>query len=347
MIWIVVLYLTWRFLSAVTPVLLPFVVGAVMAYMFDPLADSAERQRIPRAWVAFIITIGFFSLLVALLAWFGPILYHQLTELLAKIPYLMRELEIMVREEGRPAFDALNKITNGHSDAIPNNAGEMMERAFAMGGDMLLGVLASGGALLNVLSLLLITPIVSFYLLRDWDIAIAKLDKLLPRAYAPAIREQAREINRTLSAYLRGQLYVMLLLAVYYSVILSVLGLKFALVIGVLSGFLVIVPYLGTWVSTILALSLAYSQYEFSSLFWAVVMVYALGQVLESQILTPKVIGTRVGLHPLWMLFGMLAGGVLLGFVGVLLAVPLTAVISVLVKFVIGLYLNSTLYTEK
>lgn len=345
-IWIVVLYALGAFLSAVTPILLPFVVGAVMAYLFDPLADRLEK-RIPRGVAALLITLCFFSILVGLLAWLGPLLYHQLTQLIAKIPSLMRELEMLMREEGKPAFNALNKITNGKSDAIPNNASEMLERAFAMGGEMLLKVLASGGAVLNVLSLLLITPIVAFYLLRDWDKGVAKLNALLPRAYAKTIREQALEINRTLAGYLRGQFYVMLLLAVYYVALLSLLGLKYSLVVGVLTGLLVIVPYLGTWVSTVLALSIAYSQYGFDPAFWVVVAVYGLGQVLEQQILTPKIIGERVGLHPLWLLFGMLAGGLLLGFVGVLLAVPLTAVVSVLVRFVVNLYLRSSLYTDK
>lgn len=344
--WVIVLTLIGWFLSAVSVILLPFILGGIMAYLFDPLADRLEKSM-KRGYATVIITLGFFSILVALLSWLGPLLYEQLTQLIAKVPYLMREIEILMREQGQPALDSLNKLTNGAGDQLPTNAGDIIERGFALGGQMLLSVLASGGALLNVLSLLLITPIVSFYLLRDWDHGVARLNKLLPLAYAPTIRALARDINRTLAGYLRGQLYVILILIVFYVALLSLIGLKFSLVIGVLAGALVIVPYLGTWVSMALALIVAYSQYDLGTLFWVTAGIFGVGQILESQILTPMIIGDRVGLHPLWLLFGMLAGGVLLGFVGVLLAVPITAVISVLVKFVIGLYLDSTLYTEK
>jgi predicted PurR-regulated permease PerM len=346
LVWLVVLALLGWFIDAVAPILLPFIVGGVMAYLFDPLADRMER-RMKRSYATAIITLGFFSLLVALLAWLGPLLYHQTSQLIAKLPDLMRDLEVLVREQGKPLFGTLNKITGGRADALPKNAGDIMSRGLSLGGQMLLSVLASGGALLNVLSLLLITPIVSFYLLRDWDYGMAKINRLLPLAYAPTIRSLAREINRTLSGYLRGQLYVMSILAVFYIVVLSLIGLKFSLIVGFLAGFLVIVPYLGTLVSTVLGLAIAYSQYEFGPLFWAAAAIFGVGQVLESQILTPQIVGDKVGLHPLWMLFGMLAGGVLLGFIGVLLAVPITAVIAVLVKFLIGLYLDSPLYSEK
>lgn len=344
--WVLVLVVIGWFLNAVSVILLPFILGSIMAYLFDPLADRLEKSM-KRSTATVLITFGFFSLLVALLSWLGPLLYEQLTQLIAKVPYLMREMETLMRNQGQPALDSLNKLTNGAGDALPTNAGDIIERGFALGGQMLLGVLASGGALLNVLSLLLITPIVSFYLLRDWDHGTARLNKLLPLAYAPTIRALARDINRTLAGYLRGQLYVILILAVFYVTLLSLIGVKYSLVIGVLAGFLVIVPYLGTLVSTALGLIVAYSQYEFGTLFWFAAATFGVGQVLESQILTPTIIGDRVGLHPLWLLFGMLAGGVLLGFVGVLLAVPITAVISVLVKFVIGLYLDSSLYTDK
>lgn len=344
--WVAVLALLGWFLHSISVILLPFILGSIMAYLFDPLADRMEKSM-KRSMATILITFGFFSILVALLAWLGPMLYDQLAQLIAKVPYLMREIEMLARDKGQPALDTINKLSGGAGDTLPTSAGDFIERGFALGGQMLLSVLASGGALLNVLSLLLITPIVSFYLLRDWDHGVAKLNKLLPLAYAPTIRALARDINRTLAGYLRGQLYVILILATFYVIALSLIGLKFSLVIGVLAGCLVIVPYLGTLVSTALGLIVAYGQYDLGTLFWITVGIFGVGQVLESQILTPIIIGDRVGLHPLWLLFGMLAGGVLLGFVGVLLAVPITAVISVLVKFVIGLYLDSSLYTDK
>jgi predicted PurR-regulated permease PerM len=346
-VWALIIALLFKFLDTVSAILLPFVVGGVLAYLFDPLADRMERHHVPRALATALITVVFFALLIGLLVWLGPILYHQLSQLIARVPQLARELEILVRDQGQPALDALNHLTNGKSDSLPKNASDIIERAFEMGGNILLGVLASGGALLNVISLLLITPIVSFYLLKDWDKGIAKLGALMPRAYAGTLRELAHQVNHTLAAYLRGQLYVMAILTVFYVILLSMVGLKFALVIGVLAGCLVIVPYLGTLISTTLGLLIAYSQYDFDGVFWVVVVIFTLGQVLESQILTPKVIGTQVGLHPIWMLFAMLSGGALAGFIGVLLAIPAAAVISVLVKFLLDLYLKSPLYTER
>lgn len=346
-IWLVILYVLYLFIDAVTPILLPFVIGALMAYLFDPVADRLERRGVGRGTASVLITAAFFSLLLALLAWMGPMLYHQLGELINKIPTLIRQVEIMLRQEGEPLFRSIRTLTNGRVNGVPNDAGDVIEQALAVAGGVVMTVLASGGAVLNVVSLLLITPIVAFYLLRDWDKLVAKVDVLLPRAYADNIRQQAKEVNRALAGYLRGQTYVILILAAFYVVALTLLGVKYSLLLGVLAGFFVIVPYIGTLISTLLGMMVAYGQYDLDPLFWGVAGVYALGQVLESQILVPKIIGENVGLHPLWLLFGMLAGGVLLGFVGVLLAVPITAVISVLVKFAIGLYLDSSLYTEK
>lgn len=346
MVWAALILLALFFLNAVSAILLPFVVGGILAYLFDPMADRLEKRGWPRGVATALITVSFFALLIGLIAWLGPLLYHQLTQLVEKVPDLMRNLEILLRNKGQPAFDALNRLT-GNSESVPSSASDVIERAFEMGGTLLLGLLASGAALLNVLSLLLITPIVSFYLLKDWDACIARFNELLPRAYAPTLRGLARDINRTLAGFLRGQLYVMAILTVFYVIFLSVLGLKFSLVVGVLAGCLVVVPYLGTLISTTLGLIIAYSQYGADTVFWLVVAVFVLGQLLESQVLTPKVIGESVGLHPLWMLFAMLSGGVLAGFIGVLLAIPLAAIISVLVKFVVALYLDSPLYTDR
>lgn len=346
-VWLIILGLLGWFLAAISPILLPFIVGSIMAYLFDPLADRMEK-RMPRSVATAVITLAFFSLFIAVMAWLGPLLYHQTSQLVAKAPELMHELETLLHQQADPLLRSFRKFGGGGEEGvIPQDAGDIMQRALMLGGEMLLAVMASTGAVLNLFSLLLITPIVSYYLLRDWDYGLAKINRLLPLAYAPTIRSLAREINRTLSGYLRGQLYVMLLLAIYYIFLLSVIGLKFSLIVGFLSGLLVIIPYIGTILSTGFGLFLAYTQFSTTPLFWAVVATFAVGQVLETQILTPKIVGDRVGLHPLWLLFGMLAGGVLLGFVGVLLAVPITAVIAVLVKFLLGLYLDSPLYSEE
>ena len=348
LLWAVILLLLGWFLRAVEPILLPFVLGMLMAYLFDPLADKMEARGISRGLAAAIITFGFFSVLLALVVWIGPMLYAQLSEVIARIPAFLRDLEALFREHTAGLFSEVQRLTNGHApQAVPTSPSDVIARAVALGGEVANRVVASSFALLNVLSLLLITPIVSFYFLRDWDSVIANINALLPRAYAATIRAQANEVSRTLSGYVRGQFYVMLILSVAYVLIFALLGLHYALLIGVLAGMLVIIPYVGTWISAGIGLLVAYDQFELAPMFWGVAGVFAVGQVVESQILTPKVIGDRVGLHPLWLLFGMLAGAVLIGFAGVLLAVPLTAVISVGVRFMISIYLQSPLYKEK
>lgn len=347
-IWAAILVLFGMFLRAVEPILLPFVLGMLMAYLFDPLADKLEKRGMSRGVASATITFGFFSILVMLVVWVGPMLYAQLSEVIAKIPDFLRELEALLQQKTAVLFSEVERLTNGHaSQSVSAAPSEVIERAVTMGGDLANSVVSSSFALLNIVSLLLVTPIVSFYMLRDWDCVVARIDNLLPRAYANIIRAQAKEVSVTLAAYLRGQLYVMLLLSVIYAIIFALLGLHYALLIGVLAGTLVIIPYIGTWISAGIGLLVAYDQFGMETMFWIVAGVFAAGQIIESQILTPKVIGDRVGLHPLWLLFGMLAGAVLIGFAGVLLAVPLTAVISVGVRFVVSVYLESPLYKDK
>ena len=345
-VWLGIAVLLVLFLRAVEPILLPFVVGTLMAYLFDPLADRLQRRGMARGMASAAITVGFVVVLVTLVVWLGPLLYHQLAELVRQLPALLAALETYVAQRLAPALAAINEFTNGHAAAAVPTPSAFITRAVNLGNEVIGGALSSSMAFINVLSLLLITPIVSFYLLRDWDVMLARLDALMPRAHAHTIRTQAQEVSRVLSGYLRGQLYVVLILAAFYSVLLSVVGLHYALILGVMAGFMVLIPYLGTWISALVALTVAYSQFGISSDFWWVVGIFVLGNTLESQIIVPKVIGNRVGLHPLWLLFGMLAGAVLLGFTGVLLAVPLTAVISVGVRFAVSLYLDSSLYKD-
>jgi predicted PurR-regulated permease PerM len=231
-------------------------------------------------------------------------------------------------------------------DAVQNAFGNvsmvMMDMLTTFAND----VFASGGALLNIISMLLITPIVAFYLLKDWDHILQVCDDLLPRKNADTIRTQMHLVDLTISGFLRGQLLVCLCLALYYSVTLTVVGLPFGLLVGVATGALAIIPYVGWISSCALALLLAYMHGgEGHALLFSVAAVYLCAQAIESYFLTPKLVGERVGLHPLWLIFGMLAGGTLLGFVGVLLAVPATAVIGVLIRFAIGRYRESELYS--
>jgi predicted PurR-regulated permease PerM len=343
--WLALFVLAMMFLNAVRPILLPFVLGGLLAYLMDPAADRLVHWGVKRGIAAALLTTLLFSMLVGLMVWLGPLLYHQLIDLVAKIPGMIREAEMSLREDTAPIFRTLGRLT-GNEDGIPSNIGELLQKGVSSAGAIAASMLASAGSILNVIGLLLITPVVCFYFTRDWPGVVERSEHLLPRVYAPTIKTQLHKINLTLAAYVRGQLTVMLLLAVFYAVLFTLIGIKYAVLLGLLAGLLVIIPYIGTWISVGLGLVVAYGQFGLSTPWWIMLGIYVFGQIVESQILTPKIVGDRVGVHPLWLLFGMLAGGVLLGFVGVILAVPLTAVISVLVKFVIERYLQSTLYTD-
>ncbi|MFM9889324.1 MAG: AI-2E family transporter [Rickettsiales bacterium] len=345
--WAVLLTLLLVFLRAVEPILLPFVLGIFVAYLVDPLAMMLARLRVNRTAAAGLLTVSLFTGLTLLAIWLVPLLYDQLTQLMSKAPQLLHQAELALRDKGAPVLEGLNRLTGGDDPgAIPPDASELVQRALLSLSVFARSVLASGAALINIAALLLITPIVCFYMIRDWPVLVQKIDRLLPVAYAPTIREQLYLINRTLSAYMRGQLTVMFILSIFYVLAFVLAGLNFGLVLGILAGCIVIIPYIGSLISVALGLTVAYGQFTTGHDFWIIVGIYGFGQILESQILTPKIIGDKIGLHPAWLLFGILAGGVLLGFTGVLLAVPLTAVIGVLVKFAVSRYLQSGLYLQ-
>ncbi len=346
--WAVLIGLFGLFLRAVQPILMPFVLGMVIAYMVDPIANRLNRWGIRRNISAAIITISIFALFIAMLVWLGPLLYHQLIELVTKIPSLLKQIEQSTRQDTAPLWNTIHALAvSKGEESIPGSVSEVVQRVVAAMGSVFGKLLSSAATIVNIVALLLIAPIVCFYLIRDWHGVIMRANRLLPLAYAPTIREQLGLINKTLAAYLRGQMTVVALLTVYHCVALTMVGINYALLLGLLAGFFAIVPYIGTFITIGLGLMIAYGQFGIDTHFWIIAAIYGFGNILESQILTPGIIGDRVGLHPLWMLFGMLSGAVLFGFVGVMLAVPLTAVISVLVKFVISRYLDSTLYTQR
>ncbi|MGH7186923.1 MAG: AI-2E family transporter, partial [Pseudomonadota bacterium] len=206
------------------------------------------------------------------------------------------------------------------------------------------GLLSGGLALVNILSLLFITPVVTFYLLRDWDRIVKQIDALLPREHAETIREQARLVNETLSGFVRGQATVCFLLGGFYAVALSLAGLDFGLVIGLIAGALSFIPFVGTIFGFVASVGLAFAQFDQWHRIAIVVAIFLVGQFVEGNFLTPKLVGDRVRLHPVWIIFALLAGAALFGFVGLLLAVPVAAVIGVLIRFAVSRYTASPLY---
>jgi predicted PurR-regulated permease PerM len=322
-------------------ILLPFVAGMAVAYFLDPSVDRLQRAGLSRTLSTVVVTIVFALVLIAALLLLVPLLQEQILQLIDRLPRyieaLRSALQPLIREiQERVPAESLG----GAQDALSGQAG----RVLAWIGTAIGGVVTGGLALVNILSLIFITPVVAFYLLRDWDRMVERVDAWLPREHAPVIREQATLIDRTLAGWVRGQATVCLLLAAFYGIALSIIGLDFGLAIGILSGLLSFVPFVGTITGFVVGLAVAFAQYSDWGPIAIVLAVFVAGQVIEGNFLTPKLVGDRVGLHPVWVIFALLAGGALFGFVGVLLALPAAAVIGVLARFALSRYLDSRYY---
>lgn len=339
--WLLALLLFIVALWLLSGVLLPFVAGMAVAYFLDPLADRLERAGLNRTAATTIITMAFVVLLVLVSVLLVPVLQGQVGSFVVRIPGYVERLA----ERAQPLLDEVQAyLSPADVERLRAAVGEFAGTAIGWVGGLLKQVLASGVAIFNLLSLLFITPVVTFYLLRDWDRMVAKVDSWLPRRHAPVIRAQLAEIDRTLAGFLRGQASVCLALAGLYGVGLTLVGLEVGLVLGIAAGLVSFIPYVGSIAGFAFGVLLALAQSHEWALPAMVAGVFLVGQVIEGNFLTPKLVGDRVGLHPVWIIFALLAGGSLFGFVGILLAVPLAAVIGVLVRFALARYLESPLY---
>lgn len=320
-------------------VLLPFVAAMAIAYLLDPVADRLERLGMSRTFaVATIILVSIVVLMFGLLLLL-PLIAKQAASLALLLPDLADYLVTFVREGGYQNILARFGLS---TEDLSASLGSIL----ATGSDWvarLAGSLLSGGAfVLSVVSLLLVTPVVATYLLVDWDRMVAQIDKWLPRDHVRTVRRLAKEIDMSVAGFVRGQIVVSTFLGVFYAISLAAIGLDFALLIGVVSGVLSVVPYVGTIVG--FAASVGVALYQFWPDWpWVVLVVglFVLGQFIEGNILQPRVIGKRVGLHPVWLMFALFAFGSLFGFVGMLIAVPAAAAVGVLARFALNQYLQS------
>ena len=319
-------------------VLLPFVLGGAVAYFLDPLADRLERMGASRALATGIITICAVLIFVILALAVIPALIRQTIALFDIAPQLFRNLQAFLTERFPSLMDegsALRETLISVGETIRDRGAALLETA-----------LSSAASLLGVLALFLIVPVVSVYLLLDWDRMVARVDQLLPRDHAPVIRQLAREIDAVLSGFVRGMGSVCLILGCYYALALWAVGLQFGLVVGVVAGLLTFIPYLGAIVGGGLAIGLALFQF-WGEWVWIVAVwaIFQSGQFVEGNILTPRLVGSSVGLHPVWLLLALSVFGSLFGFVGLLVAVPVAAAMGVIARFLTRKYLGSPLYT--
>ncbi len=325
-------------------ILLPFVVAAGIAYFLDPVATRMVRMGMGRGMAAMLLVVGLVTagLLFALLLY--PLILSQLGILISRVPAYATDLRdwagtVIIGLQERLGSDYVDEKLR---DLVSGQAGAML--SFLAGA--LSRIVGGGFALFNVLSLMIVTPVVAFYLLRDWPSVIERVDGWLPRRYAGVLRAQAVEMDRILSAWLRGQALCCLLLALFYAGALQMVGLDLGLIVGITAGVLSFIPYVGTITGGVTSIGLAFAQFPTWTGVAEVAAVFIVGQLLEGYVIYPRFLGDRVELHAVWVIFALFAGGAAFGFLGVLLAVPVAAVIGVLARFWLRRYLASPLYSD-
>ena len=317
--------------------LMPFLVGMGIAYFLDPLVDKLEALRLPRAVATAFISIGSVLIIVLALLTLLPELQRQIVNLITALPDYFAIAQTLLNEN----LPSLAK----ESPLLERGIAQITARLESSGDDLIGVILSSAFGIIDILIFMVVTPVVAFYMLLDWDNMVAKIDSWLPRDHRTDIRGLALEMDRVLAGFVRGQLSVCAILGGFYAVTLALVGLQFGLVVGLVAGLLSFIPYVGATIGGVLAIGLALFQ------FWgepqwiiAVAAIFVIGQTAEGNILTPKLVGGSVGLHPVWLMFSLSAFGALAGFTGLLLAVPMAACIGVVSRFAIGRYLQGRLY---
>jgi predicted PurR-regulated permease PerM len=324
-------------------VLLPFVAGAALAYVLDPLANRLTRHGMNRLVAALIILAGFVIVSVGAIVLVAPVLVEQIAALIERVPGYLEQMQSLLASSSN---SWLKSIISGTATANEKSSAALINKSIGYLTAVLPTLWTKGAGLLSLVSLLFITPVVTFYLLLDWDQVVAAFDDLIPLRQRETVRGLVREIDSALSGYLHGQLTVCVILGVYYAIGLTVAGLNYGILIGVVSGFLTFIPYVGSLTALVVSLCVALAQfYPDWTRILIIVAIVLVGQFLEGNVLSPKLVGESVGLHPVWLIFALLACGYLFGFVGLLLAVPLAAAAGVLTRFALRRYRASPLYT--
>lgn len=342
--WFIVIALLIGLLWLLRPILLPFVAGIVLAYFLDPVVWRLSSWRIPRWLGTALVLLCFILAVIVLGLLLVPLLRDQFIALMTALPGYIETLK------GRflpSLYDFVGQLSPTDVDRLRQAAGDYAGDAVGLAAKLLKKILSEGVAVFDIIALLVITPVVAFYILRDWPKLTRAIDKLMPKQKKPFLRDALKQIDTILSGFIRGQALVCLSLGIIYSVGLTLVGLKYGATVGVIAGVLSFIPYVGSGFGLACSMILAFVQFDDITRIAMVFGVFLVGQILEGYVLTPKLVGDRVGLHPVWILFALFAGGALLGFVGVLIAVPVAAVIGVLVRIAISQYKQSPLYKGK
>ncbi len=324
-------------------VILPFVAGVVIAYFLNPAADRLTQWGLPRGVAATVIVAAFGCLIAVALIFLVPLLLTQAQQFAVALPDELSRLRNLVETWAR---EQLGTHYPDLQAGIDRSSQTIAENLTSFAGFLAGSLWSQGRALFDFLSLLLVTPLVVFYVLIDWHPMLAKIDSWLPRAHAATLRRLASEVNDAVSAFIRGQGTVCLVLSIYYAVALGATGLRYGLLVGLATGLMSFVPFVGWALGLIAATTIAIVQYWPETVpILTVIGIFAGAQVLDAGFLSPNIVGSKIGLHPVWLIFSLFVFSYLFGFVGVLVAVPIAAAIGVLVRFALKIYLASPLYS--
>ncbi len=340
--WVSAFVVLLAFIAILRDILLPFVLGAAIAYLLDPLADRLEKFGLSRLLATVLIMFLFGLVVVVGLILVLPLLIEQLVDLVSRMPDYLQSLRDLAVSTLQSWFG--DKWLTAKLE-LDGTLKDLAQKAAGWAGQLLTSVLSGGLAVVNFIALLVVTPVVAFYLLLDWDRMLQHISDWLPRDHADTIRKIGSDIDDVISGFVRGQFTVLMILAVFYVIGLTIIGLNFGLLIGLGAGLISFIPFVGPAVGFVVGGIVAVVQF-WPDWHWvaAVLGVFLAGQAIEGNVLSPMIVGDRVGLHPVWLMFALFVFGYLFGFVGMLLAVPVAAAIGVLVRFGLQLYLKSSVY---
>jgi predicted PurR-regulated permease PerM len=339
--WLAALVIFILMLWLLSEILLPFVAGLAIAYLLTPLTDRMEGAGINRLAAALLIISLVVLALVYLILLVAPVLGGQLVSFIESVPGYVTKLQTLLTDPGRPWLQKLGAGLNADK-----SFGDLVTQGMGWVTAFMKSLWSGGRALVSLFSLIVVTPVVAFYLIYDWHHMISTADGWVPLQQRATVRGLAREVDAAIAGFVRGQTAVCLILGSFYAVALTLSGLNFGLLIGLISGLITFIPYVGSMTGLVLSLAVAVAQFwpDYYSIM-LVLGIFLVGQFIEGNVLSPKLVGESVGLHPIWVIFALLAFGYLFGFVGLLLAVPLAATIGVLARFGLRRYLESSFYT--
>lgn len=344
--WVVMLAVFILFMWVFRGILLPFIAGMILAYLLDPVADLLEKIKFSRFWATLTILVVAVAFFIGLFLFIVPPLINQLVGLVARLPEYIAQLQVFATEYGNKyAPTIIERLGEERAAEFQQWLNQLLNQGIGFAVDVTTRVAQSGLTMLNALGLMIVTPVVAFYLLLDWDQMVKRIDELLPREHRKEVQYVFGEIDVAMAGFVRGQSSVVMILAAFYATALTLVDLNFGLAIGLAAGFFSFIPYVGFLVGFVLSIGVAIVQFWPDWFMVGVVFgIFMVGQFIEGNILYPKLVGRSIGVHAVWLMFALFAFALLFGAVGVLLAVPMAAIAGVLGRYAVKKYLESPLY---